>query len=97
MRGLRAPWPKRLRTRARRRLPPRPRLLNRNLQPISILEKRSLLQFEITRKKVSKRELMHLCRQLAVFLRAGISVTRAGTAPSMPMLAEVEALLAETG
>ena len=28
---------------------------------------------------------------------AGISVTRAGTAPSMPMLAEVEALLAETG
>ena len=30
-------------------------LLNRNLQPISILEKKCLLQFEITPKKVSKR------------------------------------------
>jgi type IV pilus assembly protein PilC len=52
-------------------------LLHRNLQPISILEKKSLLQFEITQKKVKKRELMHLCRQLAVFLRAGVSVIEA--------------------
>jgi type IV pilus assembly protein PilC len=52
-------------------------LLDRNLQPISIREKKSILQFEITQKKVNKRELMHLCRQLAVFLRSGVSVLEA--------------------
>jgi type IV pilus assembly protein PilC len=52
-------------------------LLDRNLQPISILEKKSILQFEITQKKVKKRELMHLCRQLSVFLRSGVSVIQA--------------------
>ena len=55
----------------------RARLLDRNLQPISILEKKSILQVEITQKKVKKRELMHLCRQLAVFLRSGVSVLEA--------------------
>jgi type IV pilus assembly protein PilC len=55
----------------------RSRLLDRDLQPISIQEKRSILQFEITQKKVKKRELMHLCRQLAVFLRSGVSVLEA--------------------
>jgi type IV pilus assembly protein PilC len=55
----------------------RDRLLDRNLQPISILEKKGLLQFEITQKKVKKRDLMHLCRQLAVFLRSGVSVLEA--------------------
>ena len=52
-------------------------LLDRNLQPISIAEKRGLLQFEITKKKVKKRELMHLCRQMAVFVRSGVSVLEA--------------------
>jgi type IV pilus assembly protein PilC len=52
-------------------------LLDRNLQPISILEKKSILQFEITKRRVSKRDLMHLCRQLAVFLRSGVSVLEA--------------------
>jgi type IV pilus assembly protein PilC len=52
-------------------------LLDRNLQPISINEKKSILQFEITQKKVKKRELMHLCRQLSVFLRSGVSVLEA--------------------
>jgi type IV pilus assembly protein PilC len=52
-------------------------LLDRDLQPISILEKKSILQFEITQKKVKKRELMHLCRQLSVFLRSGVSVIQA--------------------
>lgn len=37
-------------------------------------EKKSFLQFEITKKKVSRKELMHFSRQLAVFLRAGIPV-----------------------
>lgn len=54
-------------------------LLERNLQPITIVPKRSLLQLEITKKKVKKRALMHLCRQLCVFLRAGISVLEALT------------------
>jgi type IV pilus assembly protein PilC len=57
----------------------RDRLLDRNLQPISILEKKSILQFEITQKKVNKRDLMHLCRQLAVFLRSGVSILEALT------------------
>jgi type IV pilus assembly protein PilC len=52
-------------------------LLDRDLQPISILEKASILQLEITKKKVKKRDLMHLCRQLAVFLRSGVSVLEA--------------------
>lgn len=52
-------------------------LLERNLQPISISEKRSILQFEITKQTVKKRELMHLCRQLAVFIKSGVSVIEA--------------------
>ena len=52
-------------------------LLGRNLQPISISEKKTVLQFEITKKKVKKRDLMHLCRQLSVFIRSGVSVLEA--------------------
>ena len=52
-------------------------LLDRNLQPISISEKKGILQFEITKKTVKKRELMHLCRQMAVFVRSGVSVLEA--------------------
>lgn len=54
-------------------------LLDRDLQPITISEKKTLLQFEITKKTVKKRELMHLCRQLAVFVRSGVSVLEAMT------------------
>jgi type IV pilus assembly protein PilC len=54
-------------------------LVARNLQPISVAPKKSLLQLEITKKKVNKRQLMYLCRQLAVFLRAGIPVLHALT------------------
>lgn len=57
-------------------------LIDRNLQPISITEKKNLLQFEITKKTVKKRDLMHLCRQLAVFVRAGVSVLEALTVVS---------------
>ncbi len=52
-------------------------LVERNLQPISISEKKGILQFEITKKTVKKRDLMHLCRQLAVFIRSGVSVIEA--------------------
>ena len=54
-------------------------LLDRNLQPISISEKKTILDFEITKKAVKKRDLMHLCRQLAVFVRSGVSVLEALT------------------
>lgn len=52
-------------------------LLDRNLQPISISEKKGILQLEITKKTVKKRDLMHLCRQMAVFVRSGVSVLEA--------------------
>jgi type IV pilus assembly protein PilC len=47
-------------------------LVDRHLQPITITPKKNFLNFEITAKKVKKRDLMHLCRQLAVFVRSGI-------------------------
>ena len=34
-------------------------------QPIEVIEKKSILQFEITREKVPRRELMHFSRQMA--------------------------------
>ncbi len=47
------------------------------VQPVSVAKKRSLLQFEITKEKVSRKELMHFSRQLAVFVRAGIPILEA--------------------
>src|SRR3954454_8873764 len=52
-------------------------LLARDLHPTAVTEKKSVLQFEITKKKVSRTELMHFSRQIAVFLRAGIPVLEA--------------------
>src|SRR5579863_8503793 len=52
-------------------------LIQRTLQPISITPTKNLLQFELTAKKVKKRDLMHLCSQLAVFVRSGIPVLEA--------------------
>jgi len=49
-------------------------LLERGLQPIEVGRKKSALQFEITRKKVPRKDLMHFSRQLAVFIRSGISI-----------------------
>jgi type IV pilus assembly protein PilC len=37
-------------------------------------KRKSLLQFEITKKKVPRKELMHFSRQLAVFIKAGIPI-----------------------
>src|SRR4051812_26279739 len=37
----------------------------------------SLMQFEITAKKVKRKDLMHFSRQLAVFLEAGVPITDA--------------------
>src|SRR3954471_2385304 len=49
-------------------------LREKSLQPIKIEAKKSILQLEITRKKVPRKELMHFSRQMAVFLRAGIPI-----------------------
>ena len=55
----------------------RAHLLSQDLYPTKLAEKRGLLQFEITKEKVKKKELMHFTRQLAVFVRAGIPITTA--------------------
>jgi type IV pilus assembly protein PilC len=43
-----------------------------DLQPVRVAEKKSILQFEITRKKVPRRDLMHFSRQISVFVRSGV-------------------------
>ena len=55
----------------------RAHLLDQNLYPVKIEEKRGALQFELTQTKVKKKELMHFTRQLAVFVKAGIPLTEA--------------------
>ena len=52
-------------------------LMDENLFPVRIEEKRGTLDFELTKKKVKKKELMHFTRQLAVFVKAGIPITDA--------------------
>lgn len=49
-------------------------LVRRNLDPIDVTEKRRVLDFELTTRKVPRKELMHFSRQLAVFIRAGIPI-----------------------
>ncbi|MEM9041518.1 MAG: type II secretion system F family protein [Actinomycetota bacterium] len=52
-------------------------LVEQNLFPTKIEETRGLLDFELTKEKVKKKELMHFTRQLAVFVKAGIPLTDA--------------------
>jgi type IV pilus assembly protein PilC len=49
-------------------------LLARDLDPVEVTEKKNILQFEITKKKVGRKQLMYFSRQMAVFLRAGIPI-----------------------
>jgi type IV pilus assembly protein PilC len=49
-------------------------LADRDLRPVKVLEKKSIWQFEITRKKVPARDLMHFSRQLAVFTKAAVPI-----------------------
>src|SRR5437588_6397482 len=49
-------------------------LFERELQPIRVAPKKSIWQFEITKKKVPRKELMHFSRQLGVFVKAGIPI-----------------------
>jgi type IV pilus assembly protein PilC len=52
-------------------------LLDRGFESVQVSEKKSILQFEITKKKVARKELMHFSRQLAVFVKAGIPIMEA--------------------
>jgi type IV pilus assembly protein PilC len=52
-------------------------LLHRGLEPIEVKEHKSILQFEITKKVVKRKDIMHFSRQLSVFVEAGIPIMEA--------------------
>jgi type IV pilus assembly protein PilC len=52
-------------------------LLARGLQPLEVGDRRSIMKFEITQKKVPRKDLTNFTRQLAVFMRAGIPIMEA--------------------
>ena len=52
-------------------------LLERGLQSVEVRPKKSFLQFEITKKRVPRKDLMHFSRQLGVFVKAGIPIMEA--------------------
>ncbi|HVF74897.1 MAG TPA: type II secretion system F family protein [Acidimicrobiales bacterium] len=52
-------------------------LLGKGLDADTLEEKHSKLNIEITKERVPRAELMHLSRQLAAFLRAGIPILEA--------------------
>jgi type IV pilus assembly protein PilC len=49
-------------------------LYDRELRDIRVTEKKSLLQLEISGPRVKRDDLMHLSRQLAAFVRAGLPI-----------------------
>ncbi len=44
------------------------------LRPLKVKPRRSILQYELTPKKVDAEEIMHFSRQLGVFVKAGIPI-----------------------
>lgn len=52
-------------------------LAERDLHVLHVSEHRGAMQVELTRRKVKRAELMHLSRQLAAFVRAGIPLLQA--------------------
>ena len=52
-------------------------LEQRGLRLLTGEPRKGLLEFEITRARVPRKDLMHLCRQLSAFLRAGVPVVEA--------------------
>ena len=52
-------------------------LRERHLQPLEVIEKTSILKFEITKKRAPRKEVMNFSRQLAVFMAAGIPIMEA--------------------
>lgn len=73
-------------------------LYERELRDIRVTEKRSVLQLEITAKRVKREEVMHLSRQLGAFIKAGLPLIdavhslgqEAGNSSVRRMMAEVE-------
>lgn len=61
-------------------------LAQQQLRPISLKEKRSLLQMELSRKKVKREDVMHFSRQLSAFVRSGV-----------PILEAIDIFIQETG
>ena len=49
-------------------------LYDRELREIRVVEKRSILQLEVAGSSVKRADLMHLSRQLAAFVRAGLPI-----------------------
>ena len=49
-------------------------LLSRDLAVKKLEEKHSVLQLELTKTRIKRTELMHLSRQLAAFIRAGVPI-----------------------
>src|ERR1019366_4369397 len=60
-------------------------LINRELQPVSVVPRKSILQFEISKERVTREVVMQFSRQLSVFISAGI-----------PILEALEIILEET-
>ena len=52
-------------------------LVDQGLDVHKLKEKKSVLAFEVTKKKLPQGELMHFSRQLAAFVRAGIPLVEA--------------------
>jgi len=52
-------------------------LLERGYQPLEVTEKKNPMNFEITKKKVPRKDVGHFSRQLAVFMKAGIPIMEA--------------------
>jgi type IV pilus assembly protein PilC len=52
-------------------------LLARGLQPLEVAPKKSVMKFEITQKKVPRKDLTNFTRQLAVFIKAGVPIMEA--------------------
>ena len=52
-------------------------LVQRGFQPLEVNEKKSILKFEVTKKKVPRKEIMHFSRQMGVFMKAGIPIMEA--------------------
>lgn len=52
-------------------------LLERGYQTIEVSQKKNVLKFEVTKKLVPRKDIMHFSRQLSVFVRAGVPIMEA--------------------
>ena len=52
-------------------------LIQKGYQPIDVVERKKLVELEITKKKVPRKDVMHFSRQLGVFIKAGVPIMEA--------------------